>query len=301
MFSNIEESPDNQGEHSTALLPTTTTATTRKRSTLDINTAHDIYGHMGEAALRNTFKSINTELTGKLRTCEGCCLAKAKAKKVSKISTKKSQVPGERLYVDISGPYKKSIAGSDYWVLVVDEYSSKSWSFFTKKKSNLSSIIENFLTRIIAVNYTVLFLRCDNAGENTTALSNVCATFGVTMEYTAPNTPQQNGVVERKFVTIRDRSCAAMITAKFSDYHQGLLWAEAVFTMTRITNLVSNSLNLKCPDWLWYGTQPTIYRHLVQFGRIGYVTRRGKIAKLQQKALKCVMIGYSDNHSGDTY
>ena len=92
-----------------------------------------------------------------------------------------------------------------------------------------------------------------------------------------------------------------MITAKFSDYHQGLLWAEAVFTMTRITNLVSNSLNIKCPDWLWYGTQPTIYRHLVQFGRIGYVTRRGKTAKLQQKALKCVMIGYSDNHSGDTY
>jgi hypothetical protein len=45
----------------------------------------------------------------------------------------------------------------------------------------------------------------------------ICTKHGIQIEYTAPNTPQQNGVVERKFVTIRDRSCAAMINAKLND------------------------------------------------------------------------------------
>jgi len=45
----------------------------------------------------------------------------------------------------------------------------------------------------------------------------------------------------------------------------------------------------------------TIYEHLIQFGRIGYVTIRTPVNKLDDKAIKCVMIGYSENHSGDTY
>ena len=118
---------------------------------------------------------------------------------------------------------------------------------------------------------------------------------------TAPHTPQQNGVVERKFVTIRNRACASMFAANFSDESQGLLWAKTISMHTRLTNIVSNSRNVRCPDWLFYGKQPTIYTHLVQFGRIGWVTICTKTNKLDKKAKKCVMIGYADNHAGDTY
>ena len=111
----------------------TTTVHSRNR-TLDINTAHDIYGHIEEAALRTTLKSLNVELTGKLLLCEGCALAKAKARKVSKMSHTKAEHAGERLYVDISGPYKKSIIGSDYWVLVVDEHTQTSPGAFSRKR-----------------------------------------------------------------------------------------------------------------------------------------------------------------------
>ena len=92
-----------------------------------------------------------------------------------------------------------------------------------------------------------------------------------------------------------------MISAKFNNEYQGLLWAECASTLTRITNIVSNSRNIKCPDWIWYGKQPTLYKNLIQFGRIGYVTIRTPRNKLDVKAVKCVMIGYSENHSGDTY
>ena len=45
-------------------------------------------------------------------------------------------------------------------------------------------------------------MRCDNTGENL-ALTQQCAAedLGIEFEFTAPDTPQQNGVVERAFAT----------------------------------------------------------------------------------------------------
>ena len=52
----------------------------------------------------------------------------------------------------------------------------------------------------------------NNAGENIKGLSVMCDRLNITIKFTAPHTPQQrSGMVERKFVTIRDRSVAAML------------------------------------------------------------------------------------------
>jgi len=107
-----------------------------------VNHAHGIYGHIGEAALRTTLKTINVDVTGSLLACEGCALAKAKAKGVSKL-TSTVATAGERLYADISGPYKKSVIGNNYWCLFVDQYSGKSWSFFVNTKTRLPELPMN--------------------------------------------------------------------------------------------------------------------------------------------------------------
>lgn len=277
------------------------TTPTTVQTRMDINEAHDKFGHIGEAALRATLKSTGIEATGVLRSCEGCALAKARTKAIPKFSTHRAEKPGERLCTDISGPYKKSIIGNNYWVLVVDEYSSKSWSYFVSKKSELASKVTELVTQLLAAGYLPKYLRCDNAGENTKGLTAMCTKFNITVEMTAPYTPQQNGMVERKFVTIRDRSCAAMTSARFSDEYQGLLWAESVHTSTRLTNIVCNTRGELCPDEMFYGTRPVIYKHLIQFGRVGYMKLGKKQNKLAPKAVKCVMIGYAANHAGDTY
>ena len=94
---------------------------------------------------------------------------------------------------DISGPYKKSIFGNDYWILVVDDYTGKSWSFFVKKKSQVASKIEDLLTKLKTAEYVTKFLRCDNAGENVSGLTKlVCDKFNIQIEFAAPYTPQQN-------------------------------------------------------------------------------------------------------------
>ena len=52
--------------------------TTKKPTQIDINEAHDKYGHISEASLRATLKSLGIEPTGKIQLCEGCALAKGK-------------------------------------------------------------------------------------------------------------------------------------------------------------------------------------------------------------------------------
>ena len=50
-------------------------------------------------------------------TCEHCAIAKARQKNVCKENTKRSNVPGERLYIDISSIQGKSLGVATYWVL----------------------------------------------------------------------------------------------------------------------------------------------------------------------------------------
>ena len=141
IFTEACDNDENQAVELNTKLPTLKLPNP-KDITIDINEAHKKYGHVSEAALRATLKSINVRPTGTLRACEGCALAKAKAKSVSKVSSERSTLPGERPYVDISGPYKQTYVGSIFWILFVDNFSRKSWSFFTNTKSALSNVTD---------------------------------------------------------------------------------------------------------------------------------------------------------------
>ena len=60
-------------------------------------------------------------------------------------------------------------------------------------------------------------IRCDNAGENKVLeRESEKNELGISFEYTAPGTPQQNGVVERAFVTVMGRARAMMNHARFT-------------------------------------------------------------------------------------
>jgi hypothetical protein len=64
------------------------TATVKMTKNVDINDAHDVCGHKGEALLRKTNKHIGVELTATLKPCAGYGYAKAKAKAGSKTTSR---------------------------------------------------------------------------------------------------------------------------------------------------------------------------------------------------------------------
>ena len=114
-----------------------------------------------------------------------------------------------------------------------------------------------------------------------------------------------NGVAERSFATCKNRAMATMYCACFSLATQGMLWPEAINTVTKIGNSLPRQGLAQDPHTAWFGKDPKpnwILGHLQPFGRIAYVTDRKKFkAKLDVRATKCVFIRYAVDHSGDTY
>ena len=76
---------------------------------MDINVAHDKFGHIGDKHLRKTLQGFGVEVTGTSSRCEACALSKAKHKVVRKVTQVKATRPGERLFVDIGGPFTKAL------------------------------------------------------------------------------------------------------------------------------------------------------------------------------------------------
>ena len=94
----------------------------------------------------------------------------------------------------------------------------------------------------------VKIIRCDNAGENKVLERDSDKNeLRIILEYTAPGTPQQNGVVERAFVTVMG-TVRAMTKAKRQQ-----LWCEAAQTATMLDNILVQE-SAKSPPF----TQPFV-------------------------------------------
>jgi hypothetical protein len=156
--------------------------------------------HCGQEILNKTIKMYGFKSSGSFDTCEQCVIAKARQKSINKQWLGSSNMPGERLYVDISSIKERSFSGAKFWALIVDDYSDYCWSFVMKNKSDLKTRIKTFLTDLNIANRIVKFIRCDDTGENMTIKNDPeIKSFGIKFEFSGPRTPQRNGKVKRKF------------------------------------------------------------------------------------------------------
>jgi Zinc knuckle len=103
--------------------------------TLSLCEAHRLFEHADTQSVIKSLKSFGWTLNENVMDpCGPCAFAKAKARSVPKSTLKKAGKPGERLFVDFSGPYSPTVGGNTQWLIVVDDFSRKTWCFFTKKK-----------------------------------------------------------------------------------------------------------------------------------------------------------------------
>jgi hypothetical protein len=122
------------------------------------------------------------------------------------------------------------------------------------------------------------------------------------MEYTSPHTPQQNGVVERAFATLKQRAVASMTAAKFCEGGRKLLWPEAISHTTQLSNVLFNSVKPRPPDEMFFGAPSKAYGYLQPFGRVGYMTDPAAIkGKLRDRSFKCVYLGWGEDTASGTY
>ena len=109
----------------------------------------------------------------------------------------------------------------------------------------------------------IKILRTDRGDEYVSnEFLNFCKTHGIQKYFTVWYTPQQNGVAERKNITIMEMVCSMMEAKHFPNEY----WVEAVVTAVYIMNRCpTKSVKKKIPQEAWTGMNH-IVSHLKFFG-----------------------------------
>jgi hypothetical protein len=121
-------------------------------------------------------------LKGEFKVCEDYALAQGRQRNINKVWKGGSQVPGERVYLDISSIKGESYDDSCFWALVVDNHTDYCWILFLKEKSDLKSKFLTLLTDLKIAGLDVKFIQCSDSGENM-ALFDECRSKGYNVKF----------------------------------------------------------------------------------------------------------------------
>ena len=109
-------------------------ANSGRTSSGDVNLFHQLLGHFGDVKTTEIAKYYGIKLSGKFKPCPDCVKGKAKQANVPKgiPDEKRSQIPGEYFFLDISSVKTRSFDGSKFWLLLVDDATGFKFSYFLK-------------------------------------------------------------------------------------------------------------------------------------------------------------------------
>ena len=132
-------------------------------------------------------------------------------------------------------------------------------------------------------------IRSDQGGEFTSEdFKELCDKSGIKKQLTAPYTPQQNGVVERKTRTIMGLE-RSMLKEKELPLE---LWGEAGSTCVYVLNKSSTKgVKGKTPYEKWNKRKPSV-SHLRIFGSVAFVKATGRLSKLEDRSKCMLFMGY---------
>ena len=128
----------------------------------------------------------------------------------------KAKVPLELIHSDLFVPVKQpSVSGYRYMITFIDDFSRYVWVDFLKEKSEAFDKFKGFKEKVEKeVGRKIQCLRTDNGGEFTsTEFTRYLQDCEIKRQLTCPNTPQQNGVAERKNRHLAE-TCRSMVHAK---------------------------------------------------------------------------------------
>ncbi|GJS70646.1 putative ribonuclease H-like domain-containing protein [Tanacetum coccineum] len=179
----------------------------------------------------------------------------------------------ELLHMDLFGPSAaRSYGGNLYTLVIVDEYSRYTWTRFLKNKTEAFEQFEIFSRKI----------------QNQL----VCNANSITHNFSAPRTPQSNGMVERKNRTLQEMS-------RTMSNEQSLpqkFWCNAVDTSTYILNrILIRAILGKNPYDLLRGRKPTL-DYFKGFGSKCFILNtKYYLTKFDPKSYEGVFLEYSQN------
>ena len=242
---------------------------------------------LSQKAIVKGLPSIN-----QVGVCEGCVYGKQTKRSFPVEGAWRASTPLELIHSDVCGPMNTPSCGeSQYFLLFINDYTRMTWVYFLRYKLQPFQFFRKFKAQAEKESgHCIKALCSDRGGEY---LSNefkaYCDDHGIQRQLTAPYTPEQNGVLERKNRTITQMACSLLKGKQLPNQY----WAEAVATTIYLVNLSSSKAVLdQTPYEAWKGVKPSI-AHLKVFGCIAYaLTNSSHLKKLDEKSKKCIFVGY---------
>ena len=170
-----------------------------------------------------------------------------------------------------------------------------------KSKSEINLLFQNFHKMVCSqYNAQVQVLRSDNGGEYLSfELKRYLEAHEIIHQTTCSDTPQQNGVAERK-----NRHLLEVVRASLIEAHMPLsYWGHALtFAAYLINRVPSNTIEFRTPsqaliEAIVAPVGPNLPPHV--FGCVAFVhLHKRQRNKLTPQALRCVFLGYAAYQKG---
>jgi transposase InsO family protein len=203
--------------------------------------------------------------------------------------------PLELLHMDLFGHVAYlSIGGSKYGLVIVDDFSRFTWVFFLQDKSETQGILKRFLRRVQnEFELKVKKIRSDNGSEfKNLQVEEYLEEEDIKHEFSAPYTPQQNSVVERKNMVLIDMARTMLGEYKTPER----FWSEVVNTACHAINrLYLHRLLKKTFYKLLTGNKPNVSYFRVFGSKCYILVKKGRHSKFAPKAVEEFLLGYDSN------
>ncbi|KAD6118983.1 hypothetical protein E3N88_10254 [Mikania micrantha] len=196
------------------------------------------------------------------------------------------------IHTDLFGPVNvMSIEKKSYCLVITDDYSRFTWVFFLDKKDKTLEILKKFITLIEnQKNLEMKVIRTDNGTEfRNQTLVDFCDEKGIARQYSATRTPQQNGVAERRNITLIEAARTMLSELKIPIF----FCAEAVNTTCYVQNrALLNKCHQKTPYEIFFNQKPKV-SHFKSFGCPCTLLHTKPNHKFDDKSDECYFVGYS--------
>jgi hypothetical protein len=228
------------------------------------------------------------------RLCSACQAGKQVGAHHPAKNILSSSRPLKLLHIYLFGPIAYiSIGGNKYGLVIVDDFSRFTWIFFLQDKSEAKGIVKKFIRRVQnEFELKVKNIRSDNESKfRNTQVEEFLDEEGIKHKLSAPYTPQQNGIVERKKCTLIEASRTMLDECKTPDS----FWAEAINTACHAANrLYLHKVN-KTPYEIITGKKTSVHYFRVFGCKCFILNKKPKASKFASKVDEGFLLGYGTN------
>jgi hypothetical protein len=268
--------------------PSPSVPSAKRMSVVDTKLLYRAAGHPSSKALKKMFPSAIL----KSLACESCALSKSH-QLLFPGSLPQAKKPLEFISMDLSRKISPSlIGGNNYYFKITNHFTQFCHVYILSSKSQAFRFVMKYYNKVTnhhtTTIKTVIF---DGGGKfNSKEFLSFLSNKGITVQVTAPYTPQQNSVAERANRTTSEKARCLLKQAKLPSNY----WAEAVTTAVFLENVTPlRKLKWKTPYQLWYRRQFN-NDWLKPFGCLAFANIPKKLCsrKFGDTSKKGLLVGY---------